>query len=148
MPEGEAPNLLEQEIAQIERDLASKREVLERQKQEGVIPEMPHEKETLRELVGEKIASPPTGGPVPARPAPVPQRQATPPPAVEPPSYLSEELKAKVQELVNSAFTKTIDDAIKQARATNNAALIDAFHDALVDELYNHLVERGKLKKF
>jgi hypothetical protein len=60
---------------------------------------------------------------------------------------MSEELKSKVQELVNIAFSKTIDDAIKQAQATNNAALIDAFHDALVDELYNYLVERGKLKK-
>jgi hypothetical protein len=147
MPEINLPDSLEQEIAQIERDLVSKREVLERQRQEGAISEIPHEKETLRELVGEKIAPPPTGGPVPVQPIPVPQRPTTLPPAVEPPSYLSEELKTKVQELVNSAFTKTIDDAIKQARATNNASLIDAFHDALVDELYEHLVERGKLKK-
>jgi hypothetical protein len=149
MPEGEMPNslTLEQEIAQIERDLASKREVLEKQKQAGAIPEMPHEKETLHEIVGEKIAPsqastpPPVGGPPPQQPT------TLPPPQVEPPSYMSEELKSKVQELVNTAFSKTIDDAIRQARATNNAALIDAFHDALVDELYNYLVERGKLKK-
>lgn len=140
------PNSLEQEIAQIERDLASKRAALEQQKQEGAIPEVPHEKETLREIVGEKIAPPPAVGPVPVRPSPV-VPPTTLPPAVEPPSYLSEDLKAKVQELVNAAFAKTIDDAVKQARATNNAALIDAFHDALVDELYNYLVERSKLKK-
>ncbi len=146
MPEGETPNSLEQEIAKIEQDLTSKREALERQKQTGAIPEMPHEKETLREIVGEKIA-----------PSQVPAQQSAPTTpgvgiptgsvGIEPPSYMSEELKAKVQELVNTAFSKTIDDAIKQARATNNAALIDAFHDALVDELYNYLVERGKLKK-
>jgi hypothetical protein len=147
MLEGEAPNSLEQEIAQIERDLASKREALEKQKQTGAIAEVPHEKETLREIVGEKIAPsrapvpPPTSGPPPQQPA------ILPPPQVEPPSYLSDELKTKVQELINTAFAKTIGDAIKQARATNNAALIDAFHDALVDELYNYLVERGKLKK-
>lgn len=143
MPEGEIPNSLEQEIAKIEQDLTSKREALERQKQTGAIPEMPHEKETLREIVGEKIA------PLPAPSAPTTPGVGVPTGSigVEPPSYMSEELKAKVQELVNTAFSKTIDDAIKQARATNNAALIDAFHDALVDELYNYLVERGKLKK-
>ncbi len=147
MAESEMPNSLEQEIARIEQDLTSKREALERQKQTGAIPEVPHEKETLREIVGEKITpsqapvSPPAGGPPPQQPATLPT------PQVEPPSYMSEELKGKVQELVNIAFSKTIDDAIKQARATNNAALIDAFHDALVDELYNYLIERGKLKK-
>ena len=139
------PNLLEQEIAQIERDLASKREVLEKQKRAGAIPEVLHEKETLREVVGEKLGRAPAPQPAPAQP-PAPQ-PAVPPTAVEPPSYLSEELKVKVQELVNTAFSKTISDAVKQARATNNAALLDAFHDALVDELYNYLVERGKLKK-
>lgn len=147
MPEGEAPNSLEQEIARIEQDLTSKREALERQKQTGAIPEIPHEKETLREIVGEKITPPQTPVP-PTAGGPLPQQPTTlPTPQVEPPSYMSEELKSKVQELVNVAFSKTIDEAIKQARATNNAALIDAFHDALVDELYNYLVERGKLKK-
>ncbi len=146
MPEGEIANSLEQEIAQIEQDLTSKREALERQKQTGAISEMPHEKETLREVVGEKLSQAPMPQPAPAVP-PAPQLAVPPPPAVEPPSYLSEELKIKVQELVNTAFSKTIDDAVKQARATNNAALIDAFHDALVDELYNYLIERGKLKK-
>ena len=147
MPEGEASNSLEQEIARIEQDLTLKREALERQKQTGAISEMPHEKETLREIVGEKIAPLQTPTSPPAGTSPPQQPTTLPPPQVEPPSYLSEELKMKVQELINIAFSKTIDDAIKQARATNNAALIDAFHDALVDELYNYLVERGKLKK-
>ncbi|MEK7154104.1 MAG: hypothetical protein AAB792_00915 [Patescibacteria group bacterium] len=143
---GGQTNTLEQEIARIERDLAFKRETLEKQKQTGVISEVPHEKETLREIVGEKMtpSATPTPQAVPTTPgAGVPTGSV----GIEPPSYMSEELKGKVQELVNTAFSKTIDDAIKQARATNNAALIDAFHDALVDELYNYLVERGKLKK-
>jgi hypothetical protein len=147
MPEGEISNslTLEQEIAQIERDLASKREALEKQRQTGAIPEVPHEKETLREIIGEKIAPPET--PIPSQSEPQTFQPPSSLPPVEPPSYLSEELKEKVQELVNIAFSKTIDEAVKQARATNNAALIDAFHDALVDELYNYLVERGKLKR-
>lgn len=136
---------LEQEIAQIERELASKRASLEQQKNSGVINEMPHEKETLKETIREQYAPPvPVQQPVTGtQQLPVP-----PPPVVEPPSYLSPELKEKVQELVNIAFTQTIENAVKKAQATNNPALIDAFHDALTDELYNYLVERGKLKKF
>ncbi len=136
------PLNIEQEIAQIEQNLASKRAELERQKEVGEISEIPHEKETLKEVIGEKIApSPAPVTPTPQQPVPMS------PPAVETPSYLSPELKDKVQKLVDTAFTKTIDDAIKEARATNNPALIDAFHDALVDELYSQLVERGKLKQ-
>ena len=39
------------------------------------------------------------------------------------------------------------EKAIKNARAIGNPAIIDAFHDALVDELYDHLIERRKLQK-
>lgn len=139
MPEGGLPNSLEQEIVQIEKQLAEKRSVLELQKQSGQINEIPHEKETLREVVGERI-----GLSIPTVP---PATSVLPPPVVEPPSYLSPELKEKVQELVNTAFSQTLETAIKQAQATNNAALIDAFHDALIDELYDYLLERGKIQK-
>lgn len=140
------PMTLEQEIARIEQDLASKRSALEKQRQTGQIANMPHEKETLREVLGEKIGitqpSAPPLSQVPANPI-----TPTPSPVVEPPAYLSPELKEKVQELVNIAFTQNLETAIKQARDMKNAALIDAFHDALVDELYNYLLERGKLQK-
>ena len=147
MPEGAIPITLEQEIAQIEQNLASKRSALEQQKQSGAITELPHEKETLHEVLGEKI------GELQPTPAISPQASGGQAPAVlhspviEPPVYLSLELKEKVQELVNVAFAQTLEIAIKQARAINNAALIDAFHDALADELYNYLIERGKIKK-
>ena len=150
MAEGESvggqSNTLEQEIAQIEQDLASKRATLEEQSQSGVIGEVPHEKETLREVVREQYAPP-----VPLVPlAPTTPSVGVPTGSVgiEPPSYLSPELKEKVQEFVNIAFTVSPSEAIKRVRATNNAALIDAFHDALVDELYNYLLERGKIRKF
>lgn len=145
MPEGQTSTSLEQEITRIERDLASKRTALEQQKSAGQIAEVPHEKETLREVVREQYAAP-----APATQQPTADAQqpiVAPPPVVEPPSYLSDELKASVQQLVNTAFTVSVAQAVKQARATNNAALIDAFHDALVDELYNYLLERGKLRK-
>jgi|SRR3989344_2021707 len=120
-------NQLEQEIAQIERDLATKKETLREQSKE-----LPHDKEILHSVVREKIS--------PAMPAPVPSANPTP-------TAVPTELHQKVQALVNTAFTKSINEAIKEAKLTNNAALIDAFHDLLVDELYDHLIERGKLKQ-
>ena len=120
---------MEQEIVRIEQDLANKREALR-----GQNKELPPDKELLHSVVSEKIH------PATPTPAPVPSGTGQSALAVPP------ELHQKVQALVNVAFLKSIDEAIKEARATNNAALIDAFHDLLVDELYTHLVERGKLK--
>ncbi len=141
------PITLEQEIAQIEQDLASKRSTLEQQKQSGTIAELPHEKETLHEVIGEKISESQPAASIPSQVSGGQTPTVLPSPVVQPPAYLSPELKEKVQELVNIAFAQTLETAIKQARATNNSSLIDAFHDALVDELYNYLIERGKLKK-
>jgi len=121
---------LEQEIVQIEKELATKRESLLEQNKE-----LPHDKEILHSVVREKLN--------PAMPNPVPVQSGT----GQSVSPIPPELHQKVQALVNVAFIKSIDEAIKEARATNNAALIDAFHDLLVDELYQHLVERGKLKQ-
>ena len=141
---------IEREVADLERQLQEKRGQLSRQHESGQITELPQEKQTLHEVVGEKfgeyVPAPSTG----SGQADEDQQQPTvlPPPVVsDTPAYLSDELKNQVQQLVNLAFTKSIFDAISQARATNNAAIIDAFHDALVDELYALLVERGKLKK-
>lgn len=130
MPEGGTPNQLELEIAGIEQELARKREALREQSRE-----LPHDREILRSVIKEKM-NPAMSVPVPAATAPAPAPSAVPP-----------ELQQKVQALVNVAFKTSIDEAIKQVRATNNAALIDAFHDLLVDELYAHLVKRGKLKE-
>lgn len=49
--------------------------------------------------------------------------------------------------LVDMAFEKGIDEAIKAVRATESPYLIDKFHDTLVDELRQKLVEKGKLKE-
>ena len=145
MVEAAGSNSLEQDIARIERELASKRETLQQQKESGEIRELPHDKETLHEVIREKIETTPPSQTSTATDTDTDtdatQAQTVPPPAVP------QELHQKVQALVNVAFLKSIDEAVKEAKATNNAALIDAFHDLLVDELYNHLIERGKLKK-
>lgn len=138
---------IQNEIAELERQLAQKKEELTQEKESGEIQELPHDKAALHEIVGEQInnAAPQAQPPVSTDNLPP---KAAPLPATNAPSYMSGELKAKVQELVNIAFAKSINEAISQAKATNNAALIDAFHDALVDELFDYLVERGKLRKF
>jgi len=132
---------LEQQIAQIEQDLAAKRAALEQQKTES--QELPPEKETLREIIGEQLqTSQPAAN---NQPLPANHQKLTTNP--DTPSYMTEALNGQVQQLVNYAFAKSVSEAIKVAKTAGNAALIDAFHDAIVDELYNNLIEYRKLKK-
>lgn len=130
----------EQEIAELERVLEDKRAALGKQKEAGQIEKIPHEKEILREALREKIAKT-------AVPVPILQPGTTPTSSTKtgPSSYLSDALRPKVDELVKVAFAKSLEEAISLAKATGNAALIDAFHDILVDELYSHLLEKGKI---
>lgn len=145
------PGSIEQDIIQLEQQLAEKRAVLGRQGEPPVISEAePLEKEMLRGVIEERIQEQiPQYQPQPdlnqstspAQPLPViPQQDDS---AL---SYVLPELKDKVQELVNLVFNKGLDEGIKEALKTNNSALIDAFHDILVDELYNTLLERRKLE--
>lgn len=143
----EIPSNLEQEIADIERRLAEKKAALQQSQDEQPI----QEKDVLHEVVTEKAQEFVPG----YQPSATPQAQLVPPvannilpsPTSEPPSYLSDELKTKVQDLVNLAFTKGLAEAVKEVSKMNNAALLDAFHDVLVDQLYDVLVERGQLQK-
>jgi len=123
---------LEQEIVQIEKQLAEKKAVLEQQKTE---------KEMLHEVVGEKIQ---TTAPAELMPVPVPETPPAPAGNIEP---QNSNLQESVQNLVNTAFTKSLAKAIQEAKETHNPVLLDAFHDALVNELYDYLIEQGKLKK-
>lgn len=133
---------IEQEIARLEQQLQEKKSALG--EQENASQEtIPSDKEILHEIVGEKIQA---SAPVQQTTPPDDNTTVQPAPAVEPPLYLSPELKDKIQQLINLAFSKSIDEAIQEAAKTNNAALIDAFHDVIVDELYNALIERKKLE--
>ena len=125
----------QQEIAQLEQQLAEKRASLEQGSAETQT-EVPHEKELLRQVVGEKIQQhAPQYQPAPAKPQQDDDQS----------SYNDPQLVDKVQELVNLAFTKSIDDAVRSVVKTGNPALIDAFHDVLVDKLYDTLLERKKI---
>jgi hypothetical protein len=51
----------------------------------------------------------------------------------------------QVRSLCNLAFRKGLDFAIQTARNLNNPYVLDAFHDALIDELYRRLIEERKI---
>ncbi len=53
----------------------------------------------------------------------------------------------QIQLLTDLAFEKGIPHAVEVAKRLENAYLLDEFHDALVDKLYNKLIEEGKLKQ-
>ena len=136
----ETSETVQQEIAQLEKQLAEKKADLEQQSSETKI-EVPHDKEILRQVVGEKIQQHlPAGRQALQGYQPAPQK-----PQDDQLSYNDPQLVGKVQELVNIAFTKGVDDAVRSVVQSGNPALIDAFHDVLVDQLYDALVERKKI---
>ena len=125
---------IEQEIAQLEKQLQEKKANLGQQPEQK---ELPPDKEVLRQVVGEKIQQH-----MPQYvPKPTPQTQT------DDTGSVPLELKEKIQELVNHVFQNSLDQGIKEAVKSKNPALIDAFHDVLVDQLYDTLLERKKLEK-
>ncbi len=132
MPEAGAT--IEQEIAQLEKQLQEKRANLEQQPEQN---ESLPDKEALRQVVGEKIQQHMSQY-IP-KPTPLPQNDDSA-------SYLTSEFKDKIQELVNHVFQNSLDQGIKEAVKSKNSALIDAFHDVLVDQLYDSLIERKRLE--
>ena len=55
-------------------------------------------------------------------------------------------VQGQVDMLVEDATTKDLEEAINKARKSKDPVIIDAFHDALVGKLFDHLVSDGKLK--
>ncbi|MFH1769049.1 MAG: hypothetical protein ABH833_00070 [Parcubacteria group bacterium] len=144
------PNIspgLHNEIAQLEQHLETKKAELKQQQESGTIGEMPHDKEILRETLHEKFIPAPQQTTQQDDDQDDVAQDQQPTPQTDTQSGMTPEIHNAVQQLVDTAFTKSITEAANQAQKTNNPALIDAFHDALVDQLYDDLVERGKLKK-
>lgn len=137
MPEA-TTHSLEQEIEKLQKQLTEKKTALG-ETQPAVPEQLPSDKELLRQVVGEQIQRH-----VPDyQPVPRPAVPATPAPSgSDSPSYLDPALQPQVQRLVAVAFSKGIEAAIKEAGQTQNAALIDAFHDVIVDQLFRELVKR------
>lgn len=55
--------------------------------------------------------------------------------------------KAQVEELVHIAFTRSIGDAVRVAKALKNPHILDDFHDTLTDHFYDRLVSAGIIEK-
>ncbi len=53
----------------------------------------------------------------------------------------------QIKMLCDLAFEKGIDSAVEEARKLDSPYLLDEFHDKLVDELREKLIEKGKLEK-
>lgn len=125
---------IHKEIVELEKRLAEKKQELAEKKE----VERP-DKEIIKEIIKEKVEVPavPKVKPV----APLPH-------IVETVKEIKREPKERqIQLLTDLAFEKGVIHATEVARGLDNPYILDEFHDTLVDELYNYLVEQGKLKQ-
>lgn len=103
-------------------------------KEKELTPEK--EKEILKEAVSENIQT--------VQPVSDDQQQIT----AQTAQQIKEEPKERqIKLLTDLAFKKGLSHSVEVARRLDNPYLLDEFHDVIVDELYNKLVEEGKLKK-
>jgi len=129
------PDSREQEILELEKRLAEKKQELSQ-----VIPEKIEKLEIIKEE--------------PKEPEKLVEKEVVPPT-----SKLSSKVKDQIKklkeldrenqikELCNLSFSEDLDFAVNVAKGLDDAYVLDEFHDALVDELYDKLVEQGELKK-
>jgi hypothetical protein len=138
------PGVVEAEIAQLSKEIAEKRKILETQK--GVFEEAGGDKELVRVAMAEKI--------FPTQPAVTQTTQSavtpTPPPKrpAQDASYLDsldQETVQSVNMLVDKAFSGGIEAAVSKAKGMSPFVL-DAFHDALTDKLYEEMKSRKLVK--
>ncbi|MFH0852468.1 MAG: hypothetical protein V1845_02615 [bacterium] len=106
-------------------------------------PEMTEKTEKMAEMpktapAEEALKPTPSPSAIPAVPA-----QAAAPAS----QVLQTEKDRQLKMLVDLAFSQGIDKAVEAVNATSDAYLIDKFHDTLIDELRQQLVEKGKLKE-
>jgi hypothetical protein len=102
-------------------------------KEKELAPEK--EKEILREAVAERIKKAPA--------VPLVQQKAI----IQKAQEIKVQSKERQLELLTQlAFEKGVSEAVEVAKNLDSPYLLDEFHDALVDKLYNKLVEEGKLK--
>jgi len=98
------------------------------------LPEKPAEQELDKEAVPKAS--------LPVSPSDQSQPQTQPPVGVP-----DSQNQAKVKELCQITFAKGLDAAIEEARKIDNPYILDEFHDALTNELYDKLIKAGKLEQ-
>lgn len=97
-------------------------------------------KEALKEVI--KGEAPTPSAAVPAQPAAPPTSSVTLPHYMEGEKNL---VKLKVEKLLDLALHKGIKRASEEAR-DSGPLVLDAFHDALTDKLYEEIKNRGLLQ--
>lgn len=125
-------NRIEQEIADLTKQIEAKRRILESEK--GII----EEKEIVRDVVAEKIS-----GSIPSFSSQKSQIKND-----KSISYLDNvdsETEETVNGLISIAFSKGIEAAIKEAE-NYDAYIMDAFHDAMTDKVYDQMKSQGLVK--
>lgn len=119
---------LEADIERLSREIAEKRNLPETKE----LSERELVKQVLHPLIKQPVSRPTTVQPA----APVEESVL--------PQYLNDspaEIKLQVEKLVDSVFHQGIEKTAKQARQAS-AFVLDAFHDALTDKLYEELKKR------
>ncbi|MEK7555473.1 MAG: hypothetical protein AAB516_01475 [Patescibacteria group bacterium] len=121
---------LEADIERLSKEIIEKRNLLEHKE----LSERELVKQALRPLVRQVLTQSTT--PAAQSTAPVGESIL--------PDYLKDspaEIKLQVEKLVDSVFHQGIEKTAKQARQAG-AFILDAFHDALTDKLYEELKKR------
>ena len=137
-PSGKETPKLQEEVVELEKKLAEKKKELGGKKEADR-----HDRELIKEIIKEKVEIP-----KPATTTPV----TTPPPTTKVVVKRAKELKGEKKErqielLTDLAFDKGVIHATEVAKKLDDPYILDEFHDTLVDELYNHLIEQKKLKQ-
>lgn len=114
----------------------------EQKTEKPIFPEAEEKQEKIQEMPG--------AAPVQEKISPLPPQAVVPQSSgvalkKEDLKDLNEDRQMKI--LIDLAFEQGIDKAINAAKVIGDAYLIDKFHDTLVDELRQQLIEKGKLKE-
>lgn len=123
-------NTVEKDIERLGKEVAEKQKSLEYRG----LSEKELIKQTLKPIIKSGAVSQPS---VAAGAQPASDNQTLP-------NYLKDspaEIKLQVKKLVDSVFHQGIEKAVKEA-SKNSAFILDAFHDALTDKLYDELKKR------
>jgi hypothetical protein len=137
MPEKEGSGAMHESLERDIRELETKLEALKGQK-EAARP---------REVVKEHLAPRIYRG-LPPKAAAAKPTSAKKPSSPTLPDYMedySDEAKLQVEKLIDLAWHKGIEAAAEKARR-EGAFMLDAFHDALTDKLYEKFQEKGLIK--
>jgi len=139
-------NNLEQEIADLQKMIEAKRDELE--KQGGIVEEKDLVRQSVREMFLGQATPPanqaPLSQPVSSSPA-SPVSTSTVASDGSYLDYLDDQSAEAVNSLVAQIATKGIASVVAEV-ANKEPFITDAFHDALVDKLYDELKVRGLIK--